>query len=299
VGGQPEKKRFGTRAAVYQSARRFFRRRSALRSASAQRSGTEYFRFCDARLALYLDGTQRSFRMESHEQRRGFDGCLRRNFRRPQNPLAYRTEKITATPSNGRRNSRQKQGEIRRRNDSLFAKLITVRFVALRAGKSLAVRAASVEVSGRLFEQKWAMARARTLNEFKAAMAQRRLTGSNTMYADRRGNIFYLHGNATPRRSTKFDWSKPVDGSDAETDWRGFHELSELPQVLESFFGLDSKLQLDAVSHFKHRQSRPLEISGLYGARPGHAARADVAAHSFVKENSPLKNGRVLRSTLM
>jgi acyl-homoserine lactone acylase PvdQ len=101
----------------------------------------------------------------------------------------------------------------------------------LRAGKSLAVKAASVEVSGRLFEQKWAMARARSLNEFKSAMALRRLTGSNTIYADRRGNIFYIHGNAMPRRSTKFDWSKPVDGSNPETDWRGLHELSELPQV--------------------------------------------------------------------
>ena len=152
-------------------------------------------------------------------------------FDEPQNQLAYRY-------GNDYRKAVEWTDEIRVRNQGVLeTKRFTLRkthhgaIVALRAGKSLAVRAASVEVSGRLFEQKWAMARARSLTEFKSAMAKRSLTGSNTIYADRRGNVFYIHGNAMPRRSTKFDWSKSVDGSSPETDWRGLHELSELPQV--------------------------------------------------------------------
>src|SRR5262245_5299447 len=94
---------------------------------------------------------------------------------------------------------------------------------------ALAVKTVSQAI---VMEQRWAMGKARNLREFQQALAMRALTGSNTIYADRAGNIYYLHGNAIPKRSSRIDWSKPIDGSDPETEWKGLHKLEELPQVL-------------------------------------------------------------------
>jgi penicillin amidase len=99
-------------------------------------------------------------------------------------------------------------------------------------GVTEALTVRSVAANGGVMAQRWAMAKARNLAEFRAALARVALTGSNTIYADRAGNIFYLHGNGIPRRSLKFDWKKPLDGSNPETEWMGLHPLADLPQVL-------------------------------------------------------------------
>ena len=52
-------------------------------------------------------------------------------------------------------------------------------------------------------------------------------SSNNTVYADAGGNIAYWHGNFVPRRDTSFDFSKPVDGSNPSTEWKGLHPVRE------------------------------------------------------------------------
>ena len=57
-------------------------------------------------------------------------------------------------------------------------------------------------------------------------------SSNNTVFADSKGEIAYLHPQFVPVRDDRFDYRKPVDGSDPATDWKGLHSLASLPHVV-------------------------------------------------------------------
>ncbi len=62
-------------------------------------------------------------------------------------------------------------------------------------------------------------------------------SSNNTLFADDKGEIAYLHPQFIPRRDDRFDYTKPVDGADPATDWKGLHALSEAPHSVNPTIG--------------------------------------------------------------
>jgi acyl-homoserine-lactone acylase len=121
--------------------------------------------------------------------------------------------------------------------------------MASRDGKWLSLKEYNRSLNALV--EAWQITKANTFDEYKKAMDIRANTTNNTVYADDQGNIAYWHGNFMPRRDSSYDWSLPVDGSVAATEWKGVHELDEIVHVYNP-----------ATGWIQNCNSTPFTISG-------------------------------------
>ena len=81
--------------------------------------------------------------------------------------------------------------------------------------------------------QSYTRTKTKNYQAFRQTMELHTNSSNNTIYADADGNIAYFHANFIPRRDARFDWTKPVDGSDPATDWHGVLSVDETPHLLD------------------------------------------------------------------
>ena len=102
-------------------------------------------------------------------------------------------------------------------------------------GKWVSVRLMQEPVKA--LTQSWSRTKTRDYDEFRRVMELHTNSSNNTIFADAKGNIAYFHSNFIPRREPRFDWSRPVDGSDPATEWRGVLSQDETPHLLNPATG--------------------------------------------------------------
>jgi acyl-homoserine-lactone acylase len=97
--------------------------------------------------------------------------------------------------------------------------------MAKRNGQWVSVKADNRILNGLI--QCWQRTKAKSFNDFKKTLDLQGNISNNTVYADAEGNIAYWHGNRIPKRDTKYDWKKAVDGTTPATEWKGYHKINE------------------------------------------------------------------------
>jgi acyl-homoserine-lactone acylase len=85
--------------------------------------------------------------------------------------------------------------------------------------------------------QSYSRTKARDMAAFRRIMDLHTNSSNNTVFADASGNIAYFHSNYIPRRDTSFDWTRPVDGSNPRTTYRGVLSFDETPNVVNPASG--------------------------------------------------------------
>ncbi len=85
--------------------------------------------------------------------------------------------------------------------------------------------------------QSYSRTKARDYKTFRQTMELHTNSSNNTIFADADGNIAYFHANFIPKRDLKFDWTRPVDGSDPATEWTGLLSVDETPGLLNPASG--------------------------------------------------------------
>jgi acyl-homoserine-lactone acylase len=133
----------------------------------------------------------------------------------------------------------------------------THRGPVVRAEKDRWVAFAMMDRPVQALQQSFLRTKASDLAAFLNIARLQGNSSNNTIFADAGGRIAYLHPQFVPRRNDRFDYTKPVDGSDPATDWGSLHSLAEMPNVISPPNGW-----------VQNTNTWPYRAAGAFSAKP-------------------------------
>ena len=90
----------------------------------------------------------------------------------------------------------------------------------------------------RQLEQYYRLNKAQDWDSFLSAMSMNALPSINYIYADKAGNIAFLHNGQYPNRIEGWNWHKDLPGDRSELIWNGYRPYSDVPMLLNPSSGL-------------------------------------------------------------
>jgi acyl-homoserine-lactone acylase len=157
----------------------------------------------------------------AEEVRKGSDGVLRYRYGGSWRPLKIARVQLSYRTNDGR---------LAQRSFTTYATHHGPIVRAATDGRWIAMALMNRPVSA--LKQSFLRTKTHDYASFLAVAELRANSSNNTIFADAKGEIAYLHPQFVPRRADRFDYTAPVDGADPATDWHGLHDLSSLPHVL-------------------------------------------------------------------
>lgn len=81
----------------------------------------------------------------------------------------------------------------------------------------------------RQLEQYYRINKARNWTQFNTAMSMNALPSINYIYADKTGNIGFIHNGQYPNRPDGWDWSRDLPGDRSDVIWQGYRPWEDVP----------------------------------------------------------------------
>ena len=156
----------------------------------------------------------------------------------------------------------------------------------VRAANGRWISVALMQHPVKALTQSYTRTKARSYADFRRTMELHTNSSNNTIYADADGHIAYFHANYIPRRNPRFDWTKPVDGSDSATDYHGVLSVDESPNLLDPkngwLFNTNDSPWNAAGPYSPQKDAFPAYVqTGGENARGTHATLVLQGKHDF------------------
>ncbi len=127
-----------------------------------------------------------------------------------------------------------------------------------------------------------AMNKARSLSAFKRAMEMQAIVSFNFVYADKQGQLYFLHNSRSPERAPGWNWKNYLPGTRSDLIWQNQIGFADMPQFSNPSSGYILSTNQDPFKVTAGQDNLdPSDFAPELGLQTRMTNRADRGLHLF------------------